>query len=227
MRVLRHALAICLLPGTVVVLVPALIVLAVGARLRRAGICRTGLLSCLSCSARRFSRSALPRRLDDRALRTRGPRHARAMGSDSTLVVEGPYRHVRNPMISGVLFLLLGEAALLGSLGAPRLVRGRRAVNAIYMPLVEEPGLVRRYGAAYERYRAAVPAGSRCLVPGGRRRRTRLSRRRRRRSAARASPRRPAGSPPRAARRARALRARPRTAVARPPRASRAGRAPA
>ena len=31
------------------------------------------------------------------------------------LVVLGPYRHVRNPMISGVLAILLGEAALLGS----------------------------------------------------------------------------------------------------------------
>src|SRR5438132_93883 len=32
------------------------------------------------------------------------------------MVVRGPYRYVRNPMISGVLTILLGEAALLGSL---------------------------------------------------------------------------------------------------------------
>jgi len=32
------------------------------------------------------------------------------------LVVQGVYRYVRNPMISGVLFILLGEAALVGSL---------------------------------------------------------------------------------------------------------------
>src|SRR5437879_1577441 len=31
------------------------------------------------------------------------------------LVVRGPYRRVRNPMISGVMAVLLGEAALLGS----------------------------------------------------------------------------------------------------------------
>ena len=30
-------------------------------------------------------------------------------------VVEGPYRYVRNPMISGVIFLLAGEAAILRS----------------------------------------------------------------------------------------------------------------
>ena len=32
------------------------------------------------------------------------------------LVVEGPYAYTRNPMISGVAFVLLGETALLGSL---------------------------------------------------------------------------------------------------------------
>src|SRR5207248_5921427 len=31
------------------------------------------------------------------------------------LVVEGPYRFVRNPMISGVVFILVGEAMLLRS----------------------------------------------------------------------------------------------------------------
>ena len=75
----------------------------------------------------------------------------------STLVVEGPYRHVRNPMISGVLFLLLAEAALLGSVPLLVWFGAVAGVNAVYMPLVEEPGLVRRYGVEYERYRAAVP----------------------------------------------------------------------
>lgn len=31
------------------------------------------------------------------------------------------------------------------------------AVNAVYFPLVEEPGLERRFGAAYGEYRANVP----------------------------------------------------------------------
>jgi protein-S-isoprenylcysteine O-methyltransferase Ste14 len=73
------------------------------------------------------------------------------------LVVAGPYRHVRNPMISGVLTVLLGEAALFGSL--PLLVWFGTvfAVNAIYFPLVEEPGLRQRFGEDYERYCANVP----------------------------------------------------------------------
>jgi protein-S-isoprenylcysteine O-methyltransferase Ste14 len=73
------------------------------------------------------------------------------------LVVLGPYRHVRNPMISGVLSILLGEAALLGSVSLLIWFGAFFAVNAIWMPLVEEPGLVERFGTDYERYKRAVP----------------------------------------------------------------------
>jgi protein-S-isoprenylcysteine O-methyltransferase Ste14 len=75
----------------------------------------------------------------------------------SRLVVRGPYRHVRNPMISGVLCLLLGEAVLLGSPPLLAWFGGVFAVNAVYLPFVEEPGLVRRFGADYESYRDHVP----------------------------------------------------------------------
>jgi protein-S-isoprenylcysteine O-methyltransferase Ste14 len=72
-------------------------------------------------------------------------------------VVRGPYRLVRNPMISSIGFVLLGEAALLGSGSILVLFAGFAVVNATYIPLVEEPGLRRRFGAEYERYRRAVP----------------------------------------------------------------------
>lgn len=73
------------------------------------------------------------------------------------LVVQGVYRHVRNPMISGVLFVLLGEAV--GSASLPLLGWAAFfiAVNMIYMRLVEEPGLVKRFGEEYEEYRHNVP----------------------------------------------------------------------
>jgi protein-S-isoprenylcysteine O-methyltransferase Ste14 len=73
------------------------------------------------------------------------------------LVVSGPYRYVRNPMISAVAATLLGEAAALVS---PRLVLwcvSFIVVNHIYFLASEEPGLRRRFGAQYERYRRAVP----------------------------------------------------------------------
>jgi protein-S-isoprenylcysteine O-methyltransferase Ste14 len=75
----------------------------------------------------------------------------------SRLVVRGPYRRVRNPMISGVLFVLLGEAAAFGSVALLVWFLAVFALNAVYIPLVEEPGLVERFGADYERYRRHVP----------------------------------------------------------------------
>jgi protein-S-isoprenylcysteine O-methyltransferase Ste14 len=75
----------------------------------------------------------------------------------SRLVVAGPYRHVRNPMISGVLAVVLGEAALFGSVPLLVWFGAVFAVNAVYFPLVEEPGLHRRFGDDYEAYRANVP----------------------------------------------------------------------
>ena len=73
------------------------------------------------------------------------------------LVVTGVYRYVRNPMISGVFCIVLGEAALFGS--QPILVWALVviAVNMIYMPLSEEPGLRQRFGAEYEEYARHVP----------------------------------------------------------------------
>lgn len=73
------------------------------------------------------------------------------------LVVLGPYRYVRNPMISGVLAILLGEAALLGSLPLLAWFALFFAANAIWMPAVEEPGLERRFGSDYLTYKRNVP----------------------------------------------------------------------
>jgi protein-S-isoprenylcysteine O-methyltransferase Ste14 len=73
------------------------------------------------------------------------------------LVVEGPYRRVRNPMITGVALVLLGEAAVLGSTAILIELAVFALANALWMPLVEEPGLVRRFGPEYEEYRNLVP----------------------------------------------------------------------
>jgi protein-S-isoprenylcysteine O-methyltransferase Ste14 len=72
------------------------------------------------------------------------------------LVVAGPYRHMRHPMITGVAVVLAGEALALGSAELAIWLGAFVAVNAIYLPLVEEPALVDRFGAEYERYMANV-----------------------------------------------------------------------
>ena len=73
------------------------------------------------------------------------------------LVAVGPYRFVRNPMISAVAGVLLGEALLAGSwvLGVWFVVF--LAINQTYFLLSEEPGLEARFGASYRVYKSRVP----------------------------------------------------------------------
>ncbi|HUL02791.1 MAG TPA: isoprenylcysteine carboxylmethyltransferase family protein [Gemmatimonadales bacterium] len=73
------------------------------------------------------------------------------------LVVRGPYRFVRNPMISGVVLILGAEAMLLESLPHAAWTFIFAGINLIYIPLVEEPGLRRRFGDAYREYCRHVP----------------------------------------------------------------------
>lgn len=75
----------------------------------------------------------------------------------SQLVVVGPYRFVRNPMISSVLIILIGESLFLGSRVVAAWAVAFFLVNAIYFRVFEEPGLERRFGDSYQRYKAAVP----------------------------------------------------------------------
>jgi len=73
------------------------------------------------------------------------------------LVVTGSYAHVRNPMITSVIIVLLGEALFFGSW--PILVWALIAffINHIYFIFSEEPGLSRRFGDEYEVYKNNVP----------------------------------------------------------------------
>ena len=73
------------------------------------------------------------------------------------LVVQGPYLRVRNPMITGVFTVLSGETLILGSPQMAAWTGIFGALNAIFIPLAEEPDLVRRFGKDYVTYRANVP----------------------------------------------------------------------
>lgn len=75
----------------------------------------------------------------------------------SRLVVRGPYAYTRNPMISGVAFLVLGESVLFGSVVVFVWFAIIVVVNTLYFKLSEEPGLVKRFGSEYEEYRRHVP----------------------------------------------------------------------
>jgi protein-S-isoprenylcysteine O-methyltransferase Ste14 len=71
-------------------------------------------------------------------------------------VVNGPYRYVRNPMISGVGLILVGIALVLRSIPHGVWALTFFVINAIYIPVSEEPGLERRFGADYTTYKRHV-----------------------------------------------------------------------
>ena len=73
------------------------------------------------------------------------------------LVVAGAYAHVRNPMISGVVLLLVAESLILGSLPHLQWTGFFLLLNAVYSPLLEEPGLRLRFPDEYRRYSHNVP----------------------------------------------------------------------
>jgi protein-S-isoprenylcysteine O-methyltransferase Ste14 len=74
------------------------------------------------------------------------------------LVVGGSYRYVRNPMYLAVVGAIVGEGLLLGQLVLLAYAGLVWLAMATFVLGYEEPILRERYGQAYERYRAAVPA---------------------------------------------------------------------
>ena len=72
-------------------------------------------------------------------------------------VVNGIYRYVRNPMITGVLIILLGESILLGSFLVFTWFLFFGIMNHFYFIFSEEPNLEKRFGEEYKRYKQEVP----------------------------------------------------------------------
>ncbi len=76
----------------------------------------------------------------------------------SSLVTGGPYRHSRHPVYVGGLLLVFGGAILFESVGL-FVYMGMYALlmDRVFIPLIEEPTLIRRFGEEYARYRSSVP----------------------------------------------------------------------
>ncbi len=88
------------------------------------------------------------------------------------LVIWGPYCHVRNPMITSVLIMLTAGAILLRSWEVASWALVFFSVNHFYyFPQVEEPKLLERFGENYADYKKQVPRWIprlRGYKPGGR-----------------------------------------------------------
>ena len=73
------------------------------------------------------------------------------------LVVGGMYAYVRNPMILGVIMVLIGEAIVFSSRSILLWAIVVFAINTVYFIFSEEPGLEKRFGAEYTEYKKNVP----------------------------------------------------------------------
>ncbi len=72
------------------------------------------------------------------------------------LVVQGPYRSVRNPMYVGVLLVIGGWAAFFESRGILYYGLGIALMFHLVVLLIEEPILASQFGESYAAYRRAV-----------------------------------------------------------------------
>jgi protein-S-isoprenylcysteine O-methyltransferase Ste14 len=150
MMILRHLLAIAVLPFTVAVAVPVWIARRYGVvpamgrsfgeiALQGAGVVILGLgLVLFGASLWHFA--------------TEGRGTLAPWDPPRVFVVRGPYRFVRNPMISGVILCLFGEALVLRSQPHASWAATFVVINLIYIPLLEEPQLESRFGDSYREY---------------------------------------------------------------------------
>ena len=76
--------------------------------------------------------------------------------STQKLVISGPYRYCRNPMISGVFFMLMGESLLFHSTNILIWTGLFFMINTFYFILSEEPSLEKRFGNDYRVYKSHV-----------------------------------------------------------------------
>ena len=154
-KLLRHLISIAILPFSVTVLIPLWIARRYSVTLKLAtgivlpmlqvlGVVVLGLgLLLFVSSLRRFA--------------TDGRGTLAPWDPPQHLVIRGPFQFVRNPMISGVIFILASEALFLLSRAHAVWTLIFIVINLIYIPLLEEPILRQRFGESYREYCRHVP----------------------------------------------------------------------
>ncbi len=148
--------AIIILPGTVLVFVPTAILLLAGGT-RFAADIQTPAEFTFYAAGMLFAVGGYLSIRTVRLFTTFGEGTPAPWEPPQKLVIRGPYRYVRNPMITGVILVLLGESLLFNSWLVFLWTSVFLIGNMIYFPYVEEKGLVARFGNPYREYRDQVP----------------------------------------------------------------------
>jgi len=147
---LRSLFFTIVVPGTVAVVIPYLIVSGQGARISGPW----NPLQFLSLVPILVGAAILVRCIWDFAAKGRGT--LAPIDPPKELVVQGLYRYVRNPMYVGVFVILLGQTAFFRSVALLRYTALWLIVVHLFVVLYEEPSLRRRFGSSYERYCRSV-----------------------------------------------------------------------
>jgi protein-S-isoprenylcysteine O-methyltransferase Ste14 len=156
---LRAVLAVVLLPGTVAVYLPYLLLSDRGP-LQLPQFSVAAMLSALLLLA---GAAVLLRCVWDFFASGQGT--LAPVDPPTHLVVQGLYRYTRNPMYNGVLAMLLGQAGLFQSLTLLAYAGVVAGCFHVFVLLYEEPALAAQFGQAYQDYRQAVPRWGFCRRP--------------------------------------------------------------
>jgi protein-S-isoprenylcysteine O-methyltransferase Ste14 len=147
----RAALATLLLPGTVTLLVPYLL-------LRQSGVTewpRVSALGVLAIVAGAAGFALLLHSIWAFAYHGRGT--LAPLDPTRELVVKGMYRYTRNPMYTGVVVVLLSEALLFGSRGLLLYAVMAFLWFHLFVLFYEEPRLRAQFGDSFSEYVKKVP----------------------------------------------------------------------
>lgn len=151
----RHAFAVLVFPVTVVVIVPTWIARRTSLAITLPGTSGQWVVFGLGLAALIIGAVLFASCLTHFAREGEGT--LAPWDPPARLVTGGPYAHVRNPMITGVVFLLIAEGLLFRSPPHLSWAGAFVLVNAVYIPLFEEPALRKRFGDEYEEYARHVP----------------------------------------------------------------------
>jgi protein-S-isoprenylcysteine O-methyltransferase Ste14 len=145
MLLIRSIVAAAVLPGTVTVIVPGLILRGGGQLpVRWSGLAPVAV-----------GAAVLVRCIWEFAVAGRGT--LAPMDPPTRLVVSGLYRYVRNPMYVAIMLILAGEAWFFRSVELLLYAAGFFLAANLFIVFHEEPALGRTFGGSYADYLRTVP----------------------------------------------------------------------
>jgi protein-S-isoprenylcysteine O-methyltransferase Ste14 len=151
MLLVRALFFVIVLPGTIGVLIPSLILRETGestALSMSVGNVGAGLLMTVGTSLLLWSVWQFF---------AEGRGTLAPVDPPKVVVVHGPYRFTRNPMYNGVVALILGTSWMFRSEALLYYALAVLCTFHLFVVFYEEPALSAQFGSSYEQYRQGVP----------------------------------------------------------------------